>query len=65
VAAIARVLDLRVPLPGQSLISLADENPVVAAKTFLAIAGLFGVVGFTTFAFLRRLERGKAVRLER
>ena len=38
---------------------------MVAAKTLLAMAGLFGVVEFTTFAFLRRLERGKAVRLER
>lgn len=65
VAAIARVLDFRVPLPGQSLISLADENPVVAAKTLLAMAGLFRAVGFTTFALLRHLERGMAVRLER
>jgi hypothetical protein len=65
VAAIARVLDFRVPLPGQSLISLADENLIVAAETLLAMAGLFRFVGFTTFAFLHRLERGMAVRLER
>ena len=64
-AAIARALDFRVPLPGQSLLSLADESPVVAAKMLLAMAGLIRVVGLTTFAFLPRLERGKAVRLER
>ena len=32
---------------------------MVAAKMLLAIAGLFRVVRFTTFAFLRRLERGR------
>ena len=30
-----------------------------------AMAGIFRVVGFTTFAFLRRLEPAMAVRLER
>ena len=50
---------------GQSLLPLRDENPVVAAKMLLAMAGLYGVVGFTTFACLRRLERGMAVHLER
>ena len=30
-----------------------------------AMAGLFRVVGFTTFAVLRRFERGMAVSLER
>jgi hypothetical protein len=64
-AAIASALDFRVPLPGQLLLPLPDENPVVAAKTLLAVAGLFRVVGFTTFAFLRRLEPAMAVRLER
>jgi hypothetical protein len=64
-AAIARVLDFRVPLPRQSVLPLRDEDPVVAAKTLLAMAGLFRIVGFTTFAFLRRLERGMAVCLER
>ena len=63
--AIARVLDFGLPLPGQSLLPLPDENPVVAAKTLLAMAGLFRIVGFTTFAILRRLERGMVVRLER
>ena len=29
------------------------------------MAGLFRVVGFTTFALLRRLEPGMAARLER
>jgi hypothetical protein len=63
--AIARVLDFGLPLPDPSLLPLPDENPVVAAKTLLATAGLFRVVGFTTFALSRRLELGIAVRLER
>jgi hypothetical protein len=37
---------------------------MVGAKTLLAIAGLFRVVGFATFAFLR-CECGRAFRLDR